>query len=65
MSCKLDIKNAILDEAFKTEINGRYSYKRVSQDTLEITNETKSKAKNNSAALKKLKLSLKIWLQDM
>ncbi len=52
MPCKLDIKKAILDKAFQTKVEDRYTYDRLSDDTIQISNSEKSKAKSNASALR-------------
>jgi hypothetical protein len=53
MACRLDVKKAILDEAFNEMFEGRYTFTRLTDDTVRINNRAdapKSKALTNAQA---------------
>lgn len=55
MACRLDVKKAILDNAFNEMFEGRYTYSRISDDTVRINGQvdaTKTKALNRDQALR-------------
>ena len=55
MACRLDVKSAILDEAFKRAFEGRYTFSRISDDTIQINGQVdnaKSKALSKEQAYK-------------
>ena len=53
MSCKLDVKVAIIDKVFEDAFKGRYTFTRVSDDTIQINgrvDSAKSKAVSKQQA---------------
>jgi len=61
MACRLDVRKAILDKAFNEMFEGRYTYSRVSDETVRINGQidaAKTKALSRSQALKIAKQKL-------
>jgi hypothetical protein len=55
MACRLDVKKAILDNAFNEMFKGRYTYSRMSDDTVRINRQidaSKTRALNREQAVK-------------
>jgi hypothetical protein len=62
MACRLDVEKAILDQAFNEMFEGRYTFTRLTDDTVRINNrldDPKSKALTNTQARKIAEQKLK------
>jgi len=51
MSCRADLNKAILDKAFSELTEGRYTFNRIAEDTIQITNTGKAKSKEQAHAI--------------
>lgn len=53
MACKTDVKVAILNEVMKEAVEGRYTFNRISNDSIIITNTGKAKSEGQAKAIAK------------